>query len=643
MKKAFLLSLLALLIASCSNDELAPNNSSVGNGTLEQTNGFVIIKMRTATSLDLGSRGENDNKDYENGTEAENNVKRVRFYFFDEEDNAVAVHHNAADGDYNSYIDWYPTSEDVDTTGTSGGNESVIKPNETIEKVLSVNLGLNMLGETKPAKVLAILNITEDIVKDIEKATKGNQLQVLEDDDTATDGENTDKTVTINGPSLEELRSIVADYLTDDNFVMSNSVYLDNGIKYATDIDEGKISKEPDDETKAITIYVERVLARVDLGYDGDFFNKGLELNNGERIFKVGSYEVRDDPKDEVLEEDEVLGEDEEDKDGEDEGTEDDIYVKFLGWNVTRTANMSRLVKDIDKTWGNDQILGGLPWNIPNFNRSFWAINPDINKNKSFGYQYGDFSTHAKAKKFPGKVSEFTSTYLQENAAPFSDNTSAPDSCSQVIIAAQLVNKKGEPLTLAKWAYNYYTLPGLKIALAKALHELYYSVEEVNGETVYKSIDTTDIKFQYSDPVQEEGQSSVDKENYWVYAVLSDAGENKTWQIGNNADAKPLNTDQVNGRIRSLVNHAMIWKTGMTYYFFDIMHLGGKDTPGYKGVVRNHIYRSTIKSVTGLGVPVFDPDQVIVPESPSDDQVINAEVRVLQWRVVNQDYDLKWE
>ena len=84
---------------------------------------------------------------------------------------------------------------------------------------------------------------------------------------------------------------------------------------------------------------------------------------------------------------------------------------------------------------------------------------------------------------------------------------------------------------------------------------------------------------------------------------------------------------------------AKVWKDGYTYYYFDIKHLGNKI-----GVVRNHIYDANITKLTGLGTPVYNPDEIIYPEKPIDDEetFIAAQINILSWRIVKNDVELDW-
>ena len=81
----------------------------------------------------------------------------------------------------------------------------------------------------------------------------------------------------------------------------------------------------------------------------------------------------------------------------------------------------------------------------------------------------------------------------------------------------------------------------------------------------------------------------------------------------------------------------------MTYYYTDLRHLGTEVTKGLYGVVRNHIYDVNVQSVVGLGTPVYNPDEVIVPQKPGEDETyIAAKINILSWRIVNNDVDLVW-
>ena len=60
--------------------------------------------------------------------------------------------------------------------------------------------------------------------------------------------------------------------------------------------------------------------------------------------------------------------------------------------------------------------------------------------------------------------------------------------------------------------------------------------------------------------------------------------------------------------------------------------------------MRNHIYDANITKLTGLGTPVYNPDEIIYPEKPIDDEetFIAAQINILSWRIVKNDVELDW-
>ena len=124
-----------------------------------------------------------------------------------------------------------------------------------------------------------------------------------------------------------------------------------------------------------------------------------------------------------------------------------------------------------------------------------------------------------------------------------------------------------------------------------------------------------------------------------MYAQLTTDAEKTEWYPSNNKDAVALSTADANGSLKAL-GTAKVWSEGRTYYYFDIKHLGNKKN----GVVRNHIYDANITARTGLGTPVYNPDEIIYPEKPEDDDnsFIAAQINILSWRVVANDVTLDW-
>lgn len=615
---------MGLFLMGCSDKEDAIIDNDQAPSSESVARSYLTVRMVAASQT--GTRAEGDETkapwEYEDGTALENAVSRVRFYFFDDNGDAAAVRKlSGSEGNnYQSYIDWYPSDADA--------GPSI--PGETVEKTLNATLGLNLREDIYPTQVLAVLNPSTSVLG----------LSYIG-----------------YGPSLADLRDVVEDFKTGLNgtaadpengkFVMSNSVYVENGnTVYAKALDKdndfGTTVEEA--EKNKVTIYVERVLARIDLRIDMDskiigegddaFYIYNANKNKTETSTNGNQYDI--------------------------DGVAQDVYVKFLGWNITGTTETSRLIKEFPVSWNAGEFAAGDPWNTADYHRSFWALNPE-----KPSYQYGNFGeattngkvgNYANALPIPIPASDSKTTYLQENAAdyektePESGTSPAIPSaenavCStptKVIIAAQLVDGEGKVLELAEWANKKYTLASVKTALANAL-DLYYT-RETMGETKFTKISPDDLDFITENDEDFLGNAE-EEPDYYVYAVLTEDAAKKTWYNGNTQTSTPYpDTKAVNTYIRNAVNHVMVWKKGYTYYYFDIRHLGQtEDGAGYYGIVRNHLYKASVTKVEGLGTPVYDPDEVIYPEMPeNDDAMLSVDIKILQWRIVENDYELVW-
>ena len=109
---------------------------------------------------------------------------------------------------------------------------------------------------------------------------------------------------------------------------------------------------------------------------------------------------------------------------------------------------------------------------------------------------------------------------------------------------------------------------------------------------------------------------------------MSTAGAAKTW-YKHKDDGSYEACSTVDADLQNMP-HAKIWKNGATYFYFDIEQFGNK-----AGVVRNHLYDTSLTKIAGLGTPVYNPDEDIIPEKPVDeDTYIAAKVKILSWRLI---------
>lgn len=400
--------------------------------------------------------------------------------------------------------------------------------------------------------------------------------------------------------SLSDLQTAIADYSSTTSFVMSNSVYASEGTEVvATDI-VGKVAQsQPDAEANPVDIYVERVLAKV-----------RVTFSNAD---KENQYKVSEDG-------------------------EPAVYAKILGWAVTRTADKSNLLKDIDPAW--DDMTLGFTWNDEPFHRSYWATtSTTVTLEKK---SQDEIINDQKPTTPEGATNISVQRYCQENTKK--------DEHTEVVVVAQLVNEEGNPNPIYKYfGEEHDSEEDILTLIANKYNNVYYtrtggtSLPEGGTEYEYESFITPDnIHFEATTP-------ETGGEDYEAIAQLDDGAldgvtiyiENPDY-TGSNEKYIELADAEATINKELAKNPAQIAKEGYVYYYTPIKHLGTTGSTGEYGVVRNHIYDVTITDIKGYGTPIFDPDKDIDTTHPSNEEVyIAASINVLSWRVVSSDVTLE--
>ena len=396
--------------------------------------------------------------------------------------------------------------------------------------------------------------------------------------------------------TLDALYNTLAAIRNDnDHFVMSNSVYADMQGKaiYATPLTIANIAKSADEaKQKSVEIYVERISAKVEVVAGGNVADK------------EATYDIETSVDDKA------------------------IYAKVLRWDLYNDYHHSILLKHIyPETWGMAGEIGFL-WNDPLRYRSYWAAS-----------YVGGFPQDNRFNWNDGLVANADVAYCGENTRAVTTDaegniTSNPR--TKVVVKAQLVDEAGESVEVAIWyGHRYVGSDAVRGEIATLLSsELYYFED---GE--YKGIAAADIKAVEGG----EAPQDADVKAYEVFFQLSDEALAKEWFLSSHAEGYVAATaDAVNARLAK-VEPALLYKDGMTYYYTDIKHLGSAGSDAAYGVVRNHIYKVNIASMSGLGTPVFDGDiDFETPETPADESsYVAAEVRILSWKVVKNEYNIE--
>ena len=397
--------------------------------------------------------------------------------------------------------------------------------------------------------------------------------------------------------TLDNLYNAIAGIRSEGNhFVMSTSVYSDmqGQVIKANALGIENIAKT-EDEAKAnpVEIYVERISAKVQVEAKGDV--AGMDA----------TYDVNEDV----------------------DGTK--VYAKVLNWELYNEYHHSIVLKHIyPETWGLAGQIGFL-WNDPNRFRSYWA-----------GSYTGDFPSDNSFSWSGIALEPGTGVaYCGENtrqAVKDSEGSITSDPRTKVIVKAQLVKADGTPMEVANWyGHDYAGEQAMRTEVASLLaSKIYY----LDGSE-YKSLTEADLKLVPG----VNAPAGADVKAYEVFFQLSDSGLARNWYVYSSAAGYTgATTDEINAQL-SEVEPAMVYKDGMTYYSTEIRHMGSEGSASEYGVVRNHIYKINISDVKGLGTPVYDQDvDIETPERPVDKHsYIAAQVRILSWKVVKNDYSVE--
>lgn len=609
MKKYLFMTVLAsLLMTGCSEDAIVSNGE---NGTNNEGR-FMAVEI-VSPSANMSRATAPGSGDFEEGltTPDENKVNSLRFYFFDATGGPVTLK-----GQTGNYADATKIEEDGKDT-----------PN--VEQKLKAVVVINPDNSANVASMVAVANYEDANLEtgsyDREKlaAVVGDYSKVVKTDGTA-------------------------------HFMMTSSTYADaNGqVTRAFLKPENLCTTEGEALAHPVQVYIERVVAKVRLGTE---WRTTAEEGKVAMVTKEVTYNGNT-----------YMAIKAKDKDGNAiKNGDKDVYILFTGWDVTGKADKSYFIKKVNSTTNWTELSGKWFWNHPDYHRSYWAVNPEGMKLK--------YDTYNSIQKGMSGAS----TYCLENAAEYAnyatgqktvyDPAATTSNRTQVILAAMLVTvdegNKATPVSLAKWGYNDYTEEGVKATMLGVVQDqIYYettsSTAEEGSPRTFDRINVDHVKLVSAETAGKANGNTENSERYLSYLMLANGeGEAaKDIQFYSSAvtaattdeaiDAAKIDANAVN-KILLSVPGAKVWHDGLTYYYWDIRHLNQNSNNagwGYYGVVRNHIYDIKLNSVTGLGTPVLDPGEVIIPQHPSDDKdiYVAAQINILSWRLVKNNVDLVW-
>ncbi|MBE6290429.1 MAG: hypothetical protein E7100_09415, partial [Bacteroidaceae bacterium] len=383
--------------------------------------------------------------------------------------------------------------------------------------------------------------------------------------------------------TMTQLKEMTADFRKDtpEKFAMINSVYVNgNDVQFAVPA----TGKTKDSETAAlgdpVKIAVEKVVAKVTLTNTSN--DTATETQTADKKA---------------------------------------ITVTVDGWWLDSTNPQSYLVKSLATSY---DVLGTWTgWNDAKNFRSYWANALAMTAPEHFVY-----SDDAAVKTLDDPI------YAHENT-----DQAHP---TELVVAATLkVDNAATPLV--KFMSDVYTQADFETVLYNTIYTQYYTrtgAGTTEDPYVYTSVAPGKFKYTYasntpSGKVKFEGKDIAD---YEAVVTMEYTGSEKLYEY---AGAEKTFTP--------LPFKVQYWAGGKTYYHIPIIHndevtvgTGTAAHPLY-GIVRNHLYKVNINSITGLGTAVPNTDQVIVPVTPPEDTktYLAADIVILKYKVVEQNVDLK--
>ncbi len=585
MFSSVLASALMLTVASCSSEDVAGGDSQNGKGATS----YLAVNIENVGSAPASRSYAQGGGTYEDGTADESKITNVRFYFFNGDGTPYLLANNGV-----NYLE-----KEVKTDGADHDHTA-----ETKTKAVLV-----LEGETKavPASVIAVIN-----------------PEVL-DNTTLHSGTMT----------LSELRTSATGskfYDTTNGFVMSNSVYESAGQDVcSTPVANNVFASSDAALKKPVDIYVERVNAKVNAKIDADY----VRTNETEKAWSKnaeGKYQINVGNIDVTTYA--------ENTNATPTTKTYPVYAVVQGWQVADANGKAEVCKQINTAWYAGE-LGFSPWTTSDYHRCFWSksvpftsgaqggVNQPVNpkfENIKLSLS-GDFST--------------TPVYTLPNTPTevIANPTTSLNTLTKLIVAAKLVYKDDngdyKPAQVCQYrGLTYLGEEAVKKQIVGGFARYFKKTTTESGD-VYKSIEASDIAFKTVVPGSPE---SSEVKNYEVVATLaSTVGE--LYVKDGETTYKPVKKDVVNAELEK--EEAQVRPDGFTYYYTPIQHLGEAGKLGEYGIVRNHSYQVTIQNIQGYGTPVYDPDKVIDPMIPSDDNTyLAARINVLSWRVVSSNVDL---
>lgn len=568
--KLFPFACVALMMTACASDK-----DEIGGGTKPGSDPqYLAVNIVNVGATPTTRAGEV----YENGTEAESKINKVRFYFFNGDGSPYLIKNPGMGVEGGGDKNWLEASPADDTTSGT--------PSQ-IEKITQTVLVINGVQSAAPAAIVAVVNPGTVEATTLQNEKGGDVMRLSELRYSAVGSQFYKK----------DAKGKVSD------FVMSNSVYVNAGEDVCASLVAGHVTTSAETaKAKPVDIYVERVVAKVTADVDNEAFERGNGTNweadkygTKKPVGKSGDY---------------------------------DVYAVIEGWGLANENGKAEVEKQVNKTWA-DGTLGFTPWTTADFHRCFWEKSVAFDAGTGGNQPVNPTFNQLKAKM---RDVLYTLPNTPENKVTDLKN----NDLTKLAVAATLKYKDASN----NWhyaeicRYNGVSILGidnLKRQVALTFSQYYTSTDATN----YTQLSKDDINFKDPDATTQQylvtPTLANDATGTKKYYTKTTTGTTPTFREVNKADVlAAIEADK-----------AEIRRDGRAYYYVPIKHLGGTGELAEYGIVRNHFYKITLTGIKGFGTPVYDPDKVVDPIVPTyENTYLAARVQVLQWRVVNQNASL---
>lgn len=568
--KLFPFACVALMMTACASDK-----DEIGGGTKPGSDPqYLAVNIVNVGATPTTRAGEV----YENGTEAESKINKVRFYFFNGDGSPYLIKNpggGVTGGDPKNWLEASP-ADDTSTSGTPSN----------IEKITQTVLVINGVQSAAPAAIVAVVNPK---TVDAAKIQSGGIVRLSELRYSAVGSKFYEKDASSGAVS---------------DFVMSNSVYVNAGEDVCASLVAGHVTTSADAaKAKPVDLYVERVVAKVTADVDANAFEKGNGTNwaankygTKTAVGKSGDY---------------------------------DVYAVIEGWGLANENGKAEVEKQVNKAW-TDGTLGFTPWTTTDYHRCFWETSVAFDAGAG-----GNQPVNPTFNQLKANIQDvlYTLPNTPGSAVP---NLKGND-LTKFAVAATLRYKDASN----NWhnaeicRYNGVSILGidnLKRQVALTFSQYYTSTDA----THYTQLSKDDIDFKNSDGTMQQYRvtptlAADPAGTTKKYYIKTTSGTTPTFtEVQKATVLAAIEADK-----------AEIRKDGRAYYYVPIKHLGDTGKIAEYGIVRNHFYKITLTGITGFGTPVYNPDKVVDPAVPTyEDTYLAARVQVLQWRVVSQNASL---